>query len=242
MDRILLSNDDIKFIFDWKDKHKDEIHRLMIPLKALKFELTEQNITMTAIKENDKLTLTASRLGKSIGKAKMTLFFDGELSGKAAINSNTIDVTKVAPVEIIMQAYKTLTNEKFDGTAKENKEKLNHLYTMDLLTLYCSVMALLVFGAEEINPDNLVEKARTTAVHKKNQKKKIKKKDSITYILSRKVGKKPSIKAKGSHNSPSESFSVRGHFRHYKNGRVIWIDSYIKGKEKSTHHDKTYKL
>ena len=242
MDRILLSNDDIKFIFDWKEQHKDEIHRLMIPLKALKFELTGQDIIMTAIKENDQLSLNVSRLGKSVGKAKMTLFFDGELSGKALINSNTIDITKVIPIEILIQSYKTVANEKFNGTAKENKDKLNYLYTMDLLTMYCSVMALLVFGADEVNPNNLVKKAKTTAIHKKSQKKKSKKKDSITYILTHKSGKNPSIKAKGSHNSPSESFSVRGHFRHYKNGRVIWIDSYIKGKEKDAHHDKTYKL
>lgn len=33
----------------------------------------------------------------------------------------------------------------------------------------------------------------------------------------------------GSHRSPEGVFSVRGHFRHYQDGKVIWIDEYLKG-------------
>ncbi len=36
----------------------------------------------------------------------------------------------------------------------------------------------------------------------------------------------------GHHRSPEGVFEVRGHFRYYKNsGKVVWIDSYLKGKE-----------
>lgn len=31
------------------------------------------------------------------------------------------------------------------------------------------------------------------------------------------------------HKSPSGVFGVRGHFRRYKDGKVIWIDEYLKG-------------
>ena len=34
------------------------------------------------------------------------------------------------------------------------------------------------------------------------------------------------------HRSPEGIFSVRGHFRRYKSGKVIWIDEYLKGIEK----------
>lgn len=34
------------------------------------------------------------------------------------------------------------------------------------------------------------------------------------------------------HRSPEGIFSVRGHFRKYKSGKVIWIDEYLKGTEK----------
>lgn len=35
-----------------------------------------------------------------------------------------------------------------------------------------------------------------------------------------------------SHKSPEGVFSVRGHFRRYQSGKVIWIDEYLKGVEK----------
>ena len=31
------------------------------------------------------------------------------------------------------------------------------------------------------------------------------------------------------HRSPEGVFGVRGHFRKYKNGKIIWIDEYLKG-------------
>lgn len=34
------------------------------------------------------------------------------------------------------------------------------------------------------------------------------------------------------HRSPSGVFGVRGHFRRYKSGKVIWIDEYLKGVDK----------
>lgn len=33
----------------------------------------------------------------------------------------------------------------------------------------------------------------------------------------------------GHHRSPEGVFKVRGHFRRYKNGKVIWIDEFLKG-------------
>lgn len=34
------------------------------------------------------------------------------------------------------------------------------------------------------------------------------------------------------HRSPEGVFSVRGHFRKYKSGKIIWIDEYLKGVNK----------
>lgn len=33
----------------------------------------------------------------------------------------------------------------------------------------------------------------------------------------------------GAHRSPVGAFSVRGHFRRYKDGKTVWIESYFKG-------------
>lgn len=36
----------------------------------------------------------------------------------------------------------------------------------------------------------------------------------------------------GRHRSPEGVFQVRGHFRRYRTGKVIWIDGYLKGVDK----------
>lgn len=36
----------------------------------------------------------------------------------------------------------------------------------------------------------------------------------------------------GHHRSPEGVFQVRGHFRRYKTGKVIWIDGFMKGVDK----------
>lgn len=36
----------------------------------------------------------------------------------------------------------------------------------------------------------------------------------------------------GRHRSPEGVFQVRGHFRRYQTGKVIWIDGYLKGVDK----------
>lgn len=40
------------------------------------------------------------------------------------------------------------------------------------------------------------------------------------------------------HKSPEGVFSVRGHIRHYKNGKNIWINSYFKGVDKENEQKK----
>ncbi len=37
----------------------------------------------------------------------------------------------------------------------------------------------------------------------------------------------------GHHRSPEGVFQVRGHFRRYKTGKVIWIDGFLKGVDKN---------
>ena len=41
-------------------------------------------------------------------------------------------------------------------------------------------------------------------------------------------------------DSPACSFTVRGHFRHYKSGKTVWIAEYRKGTGRS--RGKTYKI
>lgn len=120
----------------------------------------------------------------------------------------------------------------------KNTTKLSDEDRQSVITVYASTMAILVFGRTTIRSEE--NDARELRPPKKNKKRPQKSKRSgYTYILSRR-GKEPTLMAKGTHRSPSTEFSVRGHFRHYKSGKVIWIEEFVKGSGKRS--DKTYKI
>lgn len=102
-----------------------------------------------------------------------------------------------------------------------------------IITVYCSTMALMVYG----NGSRVVDTALSPTVSQKptearqNVSGNGKGKGSgngTTYIL-RATRNGIAAIPKGSHASPSREFSVRGHFRHYKSGKVVWVDEYRKG-------------
>lgn len=112
------------------------------------------------------------------------------------------------------------------------------------LTVYGSLMALMVFG--DLSEPGLVVDLppRTKTVKKTGSKKPVNerkqpKRPSVTYILRRdKNG--ISVVSKGFHASPKGIFSVRGHYRRYKSGKVVWISEFQKGTGKKK--NKTYKV
>lgn len=105
------------------------------------------------------------------------------------------------------------------------------------LTLYGSLMALMTYGPRKAKVDRM-QKTATVESGKKSQNKPSSQ-ESICYIIH---SDKSNIAVipKGGHASPSCSFSVRGHFRHYKNGKTIWIEEYVKGPGRI--RSKTYRL
>lgn len=108
-----------------------------------------------------------------------------------------------------------------------------------VITVYCSFMALMAYGKFDAQQTAAIQKKQTESKHSNRKTSQRKTGNSVTYLMRR--GKNgPVFTTSGRHASPSGIFSVRGHYRHYKNGTVIWIDEYKKGTGKKK--DKTYKL
>lgn len=103
------------------------------------------------------------------------------------------------------------------GDGIKNSADFQHILKM-VVEAYISVNALLLYG-------NLVDGSSTTIRAKSDENDKhyfIKKYDNKLYAVT-----------SSTHRSPEGIFSVRGHFRKYKSGKVIWIDEFLKGnKEK----------
>lgn len=115
-----------------------------------------------------------------------------------------------------------------------------------IITVYCSTMALMVYG----NGSRVVDTALSPSVSQKpaeacesvsGNKKGKDTRNGVTYIL-RATRDGVAAIPQGSHASPSREFSVRGHFRHYKSGKVVWVDEYRKGTDQKKKKSKRYQL
>ncbi len=120
------------------------------------------------------------------------------------------------------------------GYAVRQKPKsLNEDNVMTVVTVYSSLMALMTYGdGVDYTPkelevlDSVVE---TKKLNKDVHTQQTRRQPSITYLLNRGSNGRLSVGGKGTHASPKGEFRVRGHFRHYANGDVVWIAEYKKG-------------
>lgn len=125
------------------------------------------------------------------------------------------------------------------GFFKETKNttELNKENIQTIITVYSSLMALIVYHTPEKETAATRKKLQETKNKRKSGKQRNKK--GITYIFSRSKNG-PKIQRYGHRASPSAAFSVRGHYRHYKNGKTVWVKPYNKGT--GAKKDKTYKI
>lgn len=133
--------------------------------------------------------------------------------------------------------YEFLNNGMYRMT--KDKAKISNEDKQSVLTVYASVMALIVFGKSTAEMPETKEYQTASSSKKLTKRSKKSKRSGVTYILTC-SGKEPHIAVKGSHSSPQGVFSVRGHYRRYKSGKVIWISQYTKGTGKKA--DKYYRI
>lgn len=104
------------------------------------------------------------------------------------------------------------------------------------LTVYGSLMALMTYGTGSIRGGVATTTSKAPAERKSSTKPHT---ANTTYII-HSAGKQLTVVPGGHHASPACSFTVRGHFRHYKSGKTVWIAEYRKGTGHS--RGKTYKI
>lgn len=216
MDKAILTKKDIDALFEWRDEHKDFVRSMPPSLRGIEIICKDSGFTIRGFRNSDRVDLHLALDGKPLGAAHFEIIYRGNVKQLAARGKNTM---KVKPEEL-----------------------------QSVITLYCSLMALMAYGCPDIS-EGEEEKAASPAAEKEpkeakksNTAKPAKKKkpdDPVTYLMRRgKTG--ISIHKRGGHAKPNGIFSVRGHYRHYKNGSVVWIDEYKKGTGKR--RSKIYKL
>lgn len=86
-----------------------------------------------------------------------------------------------------------------------------------MIQAYLSINTFFIYG-------NIVED-REVVIHSKSQ-------GNDKVFTFRKYDDKIYAVQTTAHRSPEGIFSVRGHFRKYKDGKIVWIDEYLKGVNK----------
>ncbi len=125
---------------------------------------------------------------------------------------------------------------------RSGKMKVTQENFQSVLTVYCSLMALMTYG--RLKPVDKPKEAKEHKPSEDRQKRRAKRPNKspgrrVTYILRQDNGVLVAA-PKGSHASPKGTFTVRGHYRHYASGKVVWIAEYKKGTGKKK--AKTYKI
>lgn len=258
MNKVLLQinkkRDDANFVYAWANKYEDlfEKSTKYCPMKAIKIILTYSDDvldvsnyqeTITCIRDENIIEVLSNAQGTKYSlKTKAVYRIGNEEEGPNKVNFFLMSCkyTGIWQGKTVSKAIDVEHLETATTTEKDVAEKTKYDFR-----LYLTIMALMIFGNEYdepvVNNDNDKEKPQP---NKNNKKKKTNKKkplsEGITYIIKTSSGE-PCIKRQGSHAKPSGQFDVRGHYRHYKNGKVIWIKEYVKGKGKEV-KDKTYKI
>ena len=135
-----------------------------------------------------------------------------------------------------------ITGQQLPGglfKAKKNTTKFKSEDIQSIITVYASLMALIVYhkpepAAAEAERDPLQERPKKAKSGAQRSNKK-----DITYIFHHSSAG-PRIQQRGKRKKPAGIFNVRGHYRHYKDGRTVWINPYKKGNGKEK--NRTYKL
>lgn len=130
-----------------------------------------------------------------------------------------------------------ITGQQLPGGLFQEKKNTTNLQKDDIqsiITVYASLMAFIVYH------DPAPAAARETHQDRPKTARKSKTRKSETTYIFRNSSSGPRILARGHHASPAGVFTVRGHYRHYKDGRAVWIKPYKKGE--GNQKNKTYKL
>jgi hypothetical protein len=123
---------------------------------------------------------------------------------------------------------------------QKNTTKLKSDDIQSIITVYSSLMAFIVYNEPGAATAAAATKETCQERPKKAGKGKTRpRKDGITYLFNH-SSSGPRIRPRGKHSSPAGVFTVRGHYRHYKDGRSVWIKPYKKGT--GDQKNKTYKL
>ena len=238
LDRIVISsNKQMQKIIDWFDLNKEYIieitdNVMTLPIKDGVIRFEEEGIDFE-FHVHSSWGKFAAHMKSDYTKEHVPVFqFEANL----------------APKEAALDYSKHIRNLKFFSQNTDNVKKLREIVKIDnttgkLVFKWFCVMGFMLFNEEIVEVDHSQDKTRTRRVARamgiRNQPLSLVRK---TYVVKNFDPKKKIKGAPRGWTAPDHEVGVRGHYRHYKNGKVIWISEFSKFKEKGNRQPKTWEV
>ena len=245
MNKISLNNDSFEFIMNWCDKNLHAIERapMVLPKYSLEY-FVEGSLGLVYeaewLNENETLfKVSYHTVSQHINFSfKADYRYEREIKEliEACTGKPFNTDGRTIPFVVHVSPLKDGMSFTADGEKYANLVGYIHIYVMFFMAHFKS--ELVEYEDKEV----------TKKVKKKSGKKRAKTARTVStqvirlnrFVYDIKTGKK-SIPRK--YTKCSHSFGVRGHYRHYKSGKSVWIAPYQKNtNKKENEQDKVYKF
>lgn len=212
MDKIYISQDGENKLFRWRDEHKNLVRNYKASIKKVKYILLDETsnpVIITVIDSGEaRVDFTITRQGKRLDS-------------------------------FLYDRYKMTVNEKWYALKEPKSVKeAKSAGRQEAISIHASTQALLNHRQKiEVDKKQEFRETVTGIVERIEDKERKQKKDNIIRISD--IVYTPiesSTRGFRNYTKPTREISVRGHYRHYRSGKTIWIEEYKKntGKDKKS--------
>lgn len=170
------------------------------------------------------------------------------LKAELHLKDNTILEGRIKYYSVVRKKYLEF-KWKRDGKGTRFDSDVELLYDTEKLKLEVDLYYGILIGCVSyimLQERDIIYKDRQSKEVKPEKKKSIREKHQETlYLLNDIIKYNGEVKAAAKHhNITCDSWNVKGHYRHYKSGKVVFIAEYKKGKnrENKDTNDREYRL
>jgi hypothetical protein len=209
LDRIKITHDDMKRLFEWKENNKDLVRNFRRVLESGLIQIDDIHHEV--------------------------FFDDGE---QVLYNIFIKKDNRLDKVHTLLWNKKTKMGYTYFSRLDLNETELNN-YNNDIITLHTSLMAYMEHFSNDKQYINSTKEYYRAIANDSSSQKASKKRNKVKLsrkVYSVNVANSERIKRK--YTRRTEGWTVRGFWRTYKSGKRVWIEPYQKGnKAKVTKKD-----
>ncbi len=237
MDQVMLTNTDKAYLIEWGEEHENLLHQFPVPFRRIEL------VDMAAFKPQ----LTAAE--RIIYKKVPIPYFrwvrrDNELD--LFMYTDTHVLVQDAHFELLPDGRALLRWSSFaDALEGKNADVIHEMIAQNLCIYiaFCAYTTYAKTHPEEADKELVKQPIQsdaaavgTTPSPKRCQS------DHVTYLFRNRTPSAPVGVRWVKHSPPGCEYSVRGHYRHYKSGKIVWIAEQVRCKGRGPRRSKRYKV